>query len=208
MNTDPQPPAPRRHVWRWVLLGVGICLTPFVLLVIAAISFLTLDSDAAMLRKHVMAATDAGWHTRVQMSVGGITLGALRQGLHFVHAKNIEEARLALRAVRHASVGVYERTSGPADWSHLQLFADTDQAMGRRGWTRLVGVADNKDTVLIYVPQDMATDGPVDMCMAVVNGRELVVVSTSVDASVLGELVKQHIDHDGTGHLHFAKFKF
>ena len=208
MNTVPQPLAPRRRVWRWVLLGAGICLTPFVLLAIAAISFLTLDSDAAMLRKQVMAATDAGWHTRIQMSVGGITLGALRQGLHFVHARDIEEARLALGAVRHASVGVYERTSGPADWSRPQLFADTDQAMGRRGWTRLVGVADNKDTVLIYVPRDMDTDGPVEVCMAVVNGKELVVVSTSVDVSMLGELVKQHIDHDEKGHLHFAKFKF
>ncbi|HKB56191.1 MAG TPA: hypothetical protein VKC51_01260 [Lacunisphaera sp.] len=207
MNPVPQPLAPRRRVWRWVLLGAGICLTPFVLLAIAAISFLTLNSDAAVLRKQVMAAADADWHTRVQLSVGGITLGVLRQGLHFVHARDIEEARLALGAVRHASVGVYERTSGPADWSRPQLFADTDQAMGRRGWTRLVGVADNKDTVLIYVPQDMDTDGPVEMCLAVVNGRELVVVSTSVDAAMLAELVKQHIDHDGKGHLHFAKFK-
>jgi hypothetical protein len=207
MTTVPQPLAPRRRVWRWVLLGAGICLTPFVLLAIAAISFLTLNSDAAVLRKQVMAAADADWHTRVQLSVGGITLGVLRQGLHFVHARDIEEARLALGAVRHASVGVYERTSGPADRSRPQLFADTDQAMERRGWTRLVGVADNKDTVLIYVPQDLDTDGPVEMCLAVVNGRELVVVSTSVDAAMLGELVKQHIDHDGKGHLHFAKFK-
>src|SRR5258708_39412923 len=113
MSTVPQPLAPRRRVWRWVLLGGGICLTPFVLLAIAAISFLTLNSDAAVLRKQVMAAADADWHTRVQLSVGGITLGVLRQGLHFVHARGIEEARLVLRAARPASLGGSGRTAGP-----------------------------------------------------------------------------------------------
>ena len=208
MTTALQPTAPRRRVWRWVLFGAGICLTPLVLLAIAVVNFLTLDHDAAMLREHVMAATDAGWHTKIQLSVGGITLSALRTGLHFVHHKDIEEARLALGAVRHASVGVYERTSNQAHWSRAQLFADTDQAMARRGWTRLVGVADKKDTVLIYVPQDLDTDGPVEMCLAVVNGKELVVVSTSVDASVLAELVKKHSGDDVKSHLRFAKFRF
>ncbi|MSU45984.1 MAG: hypothetical protein EXS42_02365 [Lacunisphaera sp.] len=207
MNPEPQSPAPRRYVWRWVLLAAGLCLTPFVLLAIAAVSFLTMDRDAAMLRKHVMAATDAGWHTKVQLSVGSIVLGALRTGLHFVHHKDIEEARQALGAVRHASVGVYERTSGPAGWSRTDLFTDTDQAMNRRGWTRLVGVADHKDTVLIYVPQDLDTDGPVEICLAVVNGKELVVVSASVDASVLAELVKKHTGEDLKSHLYLAKFK-
>jgi hypothetical protein len=207
MNPVPTTPAPRRHVWRWVLLVAGLGLAPFVLLAIVAASFLTLDRDVTVLRRQVMAATDADWSTKVQLSVGRFTLGAIGQGLRFVHHKDIADARLALRAVKHASVGVYERASGPADWSQEQLFVKTDRAMQRRGWTRLVGVADKKETVLVYVEEDMKEDGPVDLCLAVVSGKELVVVATSVDPTVLGELVARHTGDDIKKHLRFSKLK-
>ena len=207
MNPIPQTPAPRRHVWRWVLLGAGICLTPFVVLALVAVSYLTLDRDVAVLRGHVMDATDAHWSTKVQFSVGRVTLGAVRQGLRFVHAKGIDDARLALSAVKHASVGVYSLASGKAEWSREQLFTETDQAMRKRGWTRLVGVADKKETVLIYTPSDMDEDGPVDICLAVVDGKELVVASTTVDAAALSELVARHAGDDLKGHLRFSKLK-
>jgi len=208
MNPAQTTPAPRRHVWRWVLLGAGICLSPFLLLGAVALSYLTLDSDVRVLRQHLMAATDANWHTKVQMSVGRTTLGAIGQGLRFVHAKDVDDARLALRAVRHASVGVYERTSGGTSWSQEQLFTETDRAMHKRGWTRLVGVADNKEAVLVYVQEDMDADEPVEICVAVVNGKEMVVASTTVDAAALGELVAKHAGEDVKGRLHLAHFRF
>ena len=208
MNSPtPTTPAPRRHVWRWVLLGAGLCLTPFLLLGIAAVSYLTLDRDVRVLRQHVMAATDAGWKTKVQMSVGRATLGAIGQGLRFVDHKDMADARLALRAVKHASVGVYERSSGGADWSREQLFVDTDRAMQKRGWTRLVGVADRKETVLVYVQDDLDEDEPVEICLAVVNGNEMVVASTTVDPEAIGELVARHTGKDVKGHLRFSKLK-
>ncbi len=208
MNPAPSTSAPRRHVWRWVLLGAGICLAPFLVLGAVAISYLTLDSDVRALRPQVMAATDAGCKTKVKMSVGRATLCAIGQGLRFVHAKDVADARLALRAVKHASVGVYERTSGGTAWSHEQLFVETDRTMQKRGWTRLVGVADQKETVLVYVHDDMAEDDPVEICVAVVSGKEMVVASTTVDAAALGELVAKHTGEDVKGHLRFAKFSF
>jgi len=208
MNPAPQSSSPRRHVWRWVLLGVGICLTPFVLLAMVAASYLTLDRDVAVLRRHVMDATDAGWSTKVQMSVGRFTLGAIGQGLRFVQHKDIADARLALSAVKHASVGVYERGSGGAHWSREQLFTETDAAMQKRGWTRMVGVVDKKDTVLVYIPTDMNEDGPVEICLAVVSGKELVVASTTLDPEALSALVAKHAGGDLKGHLRLAKFRF
>jgi hypothetical protein len=207
MTPVSQSPAPRRHVWRWVLLGAGLCLTPFLLLGIAAISYLTLDRDVRVLRQHVMAATDARWDTKVQMSVGGFTLGAIRQGLRFIHQPNIDDARLALRAVKHASVGVYERTSGTADCSHEQLFGETDRAMQKRGWIRLVGVSDKKESVLVYVQKDLDEDEPIDICVAVVSGKEMVVASTTIDAAALGELVARHTGDDIKSRLHLARLK-
>jgi hypothetical protein len=205
MNPPPQIPAPRRHLWRWVLLGAGICLTPFVALALVAASFLTLDRDAAVLRKQVMAATDSGWHTKVQLSLGSLSLSAVRFGLSFVQHKDIEDARQAVGAIRHASIGVYERTAGTTDWSREQLFTQTDRAMRERGWTRLVGVADHKDTVLVYVPEAIDPDKPVEICVAVVNGKELVVVSTRVDASKLVELAARHAPDDMRRQLRLAK---
>ena len=207
MNPVPQSSAPRRPVWRWVLLGVGICLTPFVLLAMVAASYLTLDRDVAMLRRHVMDATDAGWSTKVQMSVGRFTLGAIGQGLRFVQHKDIADARLALRAVKHASVGVYERAAKEDTWSREELFTETDRAMQKRGWTRMVGVADQKDTVLIYIPTDMKEDGPIELCLAVVSGKELVVASTSVDPEALSAIVAKHAGEDVRKHLRFSKLK-
>ena len=207
MNPTPQTPAPHRQIWRWVLLGAGICLTPFVLLGLAAVSYLTLDRDVAVLRGHVMDATNARWSTKVQFSVGRLTLGAVRQGLRFVQTKNIEDARLALSAVKQASVGVYTRIPGKHEWSREQLFVDTDRAMQKRGWTRLVGVADKKELVLVYMPVDMPDDGPVAVCLAVVDGDELVVASTTVDAAALAEIAVRHSGEDLKGHLRFAKLK-
>lgn len=207
MNPVPETSAPHRQIWRWVLLGVGICLTPFLLLGLAAVSYLTLDRDVRVLRQHVMAATDANWSTKVQMSVGRLTLGVIGQGLRFVHQPNIDDARLALRAVKHASVGVYGRVSGGTDWSREQLFVETDRAMQKRGWTRLVGVADKQESVLVYVQDDLDESEPVEICVAVVNGKEMVVASTTIDAAALGELLAKHAGDDIKGRLHFAKLK-
>ncbi len=200
MNTPvsqpPTPPsAPRRRIWPWVL---GLCLAPFVILGVAVASYVTLDRDAAVLRRHVMKATHADWNTKVQCSVGRITIGAVRSGLFFIRKPEIADARLALAAVKHASVGVYELRRGGGDWSREQLFIETDRAMQERGWTRLVGVSDRDgaEAVLVYTPEDIDDDAPIDICVAVVNDRELVIASTTVDPSTLGELVERHTpDH-------------
>jgi hypothetical protein len=118
----------------------------------------------------------------------------------------VADVRQALAAVRHASVGVYEHKAGTAGWSRQQLFTNTDRIMAKRGWTRLVGVAeDHGDTVLVYVPLAMDADGPVKLCVAVVNDKELVVVSTSVDASKLVELAARHAPDEVKRRLRLAR---
>ena len=193
----PPPVPPNRHVGRWVLLGLGLLLTPVVVVALIAYSLLTLSRDATVLRREVMAASGTTWHTKVQMDLGGITLGAVRTGLRFIHHEHMDEARLALQAVHQASVGVYERDSSEAGWSRAQLFTRTDEMMKQRGWSRLVGVADGKATVLVYAADAAGSDNRIDLCVAVVAGRELVVVSTKLDAEALAELAAQHMPKDG-----------
>lgn len=192
--TPSAPAAPRRrHVWLWVL---GLCLAPFVLLGLAVASYVTLDRDAAALRRNVMSATHADWNTKVQVSVGRATLGAVSTGLRLVDHAEIADARLALEAVRHASVGVYELASRDVEISREALFRDTDRAMAKRGWSRLVGVADKKEAVLVYVPDDIDEGAPIEVCVAVVDGSEMVVVSTGIDGDSLSELVGRHAGDD------------
>jgi hypothetical protein len=202
MNTVTPSPVRRRRIWPWVL---GFCLTPFVAVGVAAYSYLTLDRDARILRREVMAATDANWHTKVQVSVGGATLGAVRSCLLFVHHRNIAEARMALGSVKGASVGVYALSSNETEWSRHNLFANADEAMQRRGWTRLVGVADAKETVLIYTSDESGTSDLIDVCLAVVDGRDLVVASVKVDAARLAELVETHAGDDLKRKFHLAR---
>lgn len=188
-NVSSTESRPRRRVWPWVL---GICLAPFVLAALAAASYLTLDSEAAALRRQVMSATHADWDTKVQFSVGRATLGAVRSALWFVRHEDVADARQALAAVRRASVGVYELSAGSPAVSRDALIVQTDRTMQARGWSRLVGVFEAKETVLIYVPDDLDPDEPIDVCLAVLEGRNLVVVSTRVDADEIGALVERH----------------
>lgn len=176
----------RRRLWPWVL---GFCLAPFVVLGLAAVSYLTLDRDAAALRKHVMAASQSDWSTKVQVSVGRLTLGCVRTGLRFAEFKDVTDVRLALAGVKSASVGVYERRGPAGELSREEFFVATDAAMQKRGWARLVGVAEQREAVLIYVPEN-ASGRTIDVCLAVIDGKDLVVVSSTVDADALAELVE------------------
>ncbi len=198
--TAPAPaPAPsRRRLWPWIL---GLALAPFVIVGIAAASVLTLDRDAAALRRHVMAASGTEWSTKVQVSVGGLILGGLRTGLWLVPSAEVADARLALGAVRHASVGVYERVGGALALSREELLVSTDRAMRSRGWTRLVGVTEAKESVLIYVSDDADPDAPLELCLAVVADKELVVVSTAVSPEALHDLIERHAGADLRAHL-------
>lgn len=185
----PTPVVPRRRVWPWVL---GFCAAPFVLLGLAAASYLTLDRDAAALRRHVIAATRADWNTKIQVSVGRVTLGVVRSGLGLSDKPEAADARLALAAVRNASVGVYGLASGKVEVSREKLFADTDAGMKKRGWSRLVGVAEDEEAVLVYASDGFGAGDRIELCVAVVNGRELVVASTTVEADALNGLLERH----------------
>lgn len=186
---------------RIVLIGSGLCLAPFVILALVALSYFGLPRDAAALRQQIFAATPAGWSTKVQVNLGESTLGAANLGLRFVDNENIAQAREFLAAVKRASVGVYERDTVLAKWSRPELFAMTDRVMEKRGWARLVGVVDGKSTVLVYGPQRMTDEQSVEICVAVIDGKDLVVASAKVDTNSLDELIRKN----GLGQLHGAR---
>lgn len=180
-------PAPRRRrrVWPWV---VALLLLPFVVLGGAAVSLLTLGREVAVLRREVMRATGSEWRPRVQLSAGAVVLGGARAGLHFVQRPGVAEARRVLAAVRRVSVGVYERTAEAAAGPRGDFTAALATMKGR-GWTPLVSVQHADESVLVFVTEDgLATGGPLELCLAVVAGRELVVVGLRADPDRLADL--------------------
>ena len=115
MNTATVPPRlhPARSRSRlWLVLGAVIAL-PFVVVVVlvaALLSHLGLGREARALRNELFDRSATRWDRQVELNAGAITLGLVRAGLSFAHLD--PDARIALRAARGASVGVYQLRSG------------------------------------------------------------------------------------------------
>lgn len=183
MNTASPSPTPRRRLCRGLILGA----VAFLLLAAGgAYQLLTLSGGASALRRELMQ--EAGNSiTQVQLSLDGPVLSLLRFGLSFADLP--ADARDALKAVRRVSVGVYS-TKDPAP--RAALFERADAAMARRGYTRLVGVVDGADTVLVYAPADAGED-EIEVCVAVCEPSQIVIASARVDAAPLATLAQRYI---------------
>lgn len=206
MNPTPSTPSPaRRSYTRWIIAGLVLLVAPVIIVGAGIWSVVTLGKDAAVLRREVMTASGSDWSTRVQLDAGWAILGTARIALRFVQDKHVDDARLALSAVKHASVGVYERRGRDKDMNSAELLASTDKVMQGRGWSRLVGVVDGDQTVLIYTSDKGAKSDKLDLCISIVDGREMVIVSTRVDAGPLMKLVERHASEGFRSKLKLAK---
>ncbi|MBS0633804.1 MAG: hypothetical protein JSS11_17985 [Verrucomicrobia bacterium] len=188
MNDTNSAIKPRRRWWRWVLGILGVCL---LMSAVAIVDLVTLNRDAAAMRRAVFSAVKAEKSTHVQLSVGPVLLGTVRKGLGFSHHVP-EEAKLALKGVKAASVGVYALDREVGAEERGRVLAAVDPVMLRRGWERLVVASEAKDTVMIYTqPTDDAHD-PLRVCLAVCEGREIVIVSATAEPDALVELAARH----------------
>lgn len=181
----PQLPR-RRRIWPWVLAAI---LAPWLFLAAVVWSFVTPTRLISAVHDEVASASRRQWHTRVQLDVGGGTLACIRTGMALVRGNpDVVKARAALAAVKHASVGVYF-TPDAAEGSTTDVMAGVDRDMARRGWTRIVGVVDGRQTVRMYAPDDAAMLRQI--CVAVLDGEQFVVVQAEIDADALARLVHE-----------------
>ncbi len=186
-----------RRLARWIILALLIMVTPVLVVALGVASMFRLSSEAAMLRKEVMAASGSEWSTKVQVSAGWCALTTARTILRAVEHEHQAEARLALAAVRRASVGVYERVGRAGEMSAGRIVTELDRKMQKRGWSRLVGVMERHETVLVYASDEVGAGGKLEVCVAVLDGNEMVIVSTKLDADKLLELASKHLPAEG-----------
>ena len=189
MNSPAVSPKAHRRIWPWI---VGLALAPVFSLGAMAWSACHLSHEATVLRRQIMAASGGGWHTRIQFTADRTALAAVRGGLSLANDVSCE-ARQALAAVRSASIGVYERAYADDSLTAGAVLVGADKVMALRGWKRLVGVVESGKTVLIYLPADAEKAKPSQICLAVCDRRELVIVAAEIDADALANLANREI---------------
>lgn len=187
VSPAPSPRSPAR-LWRWIFIGFAICVCAVALEVYQVV---TLTSDASALKNELTDTLSQPTRTRVQVTVGPVLCGLVRLGSRFIN-QIPEEGRLAIRAVRAASVGVYDVRRSHGMKRHANVFRAADEVMEKRGWTRVVGVNQPGNVVLVYVPRRESGGSTQRACVAVCNDEHLVIVSGTVGMEPLMEIVQRH----------------
>jgi hypothetical protein len=205
MNASPPDPVPvavpvprRRRLWPWILLA---SFAPFLFLGLAAASVLTLDGNAAALRKEVLSAADASSaRTRVQFSFGPVALAAANLALRWVPDSGAREARGLLDGVKGGSVGVYDVCPGDGpEGADPGALARADARMERRGWSRLVDVRQHGTHVRVYSRGGDNPGDTLELCLAVLDDERLVVASTQIVPEVMARWVRSHVSEEARG---------
>lgn len=193
-NPRVQPSAPpgRRRLFTAGVITLGAMLLLALLAVVGVTGFFRLSSPAAALRSSVMSAVPGRWDKTVALRVGWLTTGLIRAGSRLFEMP--PEPRAALDALHGAEVGVYKLQHDPAAADFKTVFATADQAMKRRGWDRIVGVAERREFVAVYFPKGKVSLRGVKCCVVVFQGRDLVVASASGNLEPLLKIAEEHID--------------
>ncbi len=188
--TSPKPkPRSRFRPLHWFLIvgAAGLLVMTFK---VAGIFFVS--DEARDLQIAFADATHADADAHIQISVGPGLMSVARLVPMFIDDMPAE-ARHAIAALQEASVGIYRLEHNHAKSDRAALMAAADHRLGSRGWSRIVTVADGRDTVLIYTPADWQDPDEVEVCVAVSDGSELVVVSAKAKTAPLLEIMKQHL---------------
>jgi len=141
-----------------------------------------------------MESVPGQWHERFAVNVGCLTLGLARFGSRFFHLPR--EPRAALQALYRGELGVYELEEAMSPPDYAAILRTADKSMRRRGWERIVGVAQGSQFVAVYAPSNVHLKD-MSCCVAVLNDQNLIVVSARGNISPLLELAQRHLHDNG-----------
>jgi hypothetical protein len=167
---------------------VGVILLPLAG-VIGVTSYIRLGADAAALKNSVIRIAPA--KTRFVVNVGWLTTGLVRLVAGCFPLG--PEAHLAMGSIRAAEVGVYRLEQPLNCLDRASVLAQTESAMRKRGWDRIVGVSQAKDLVAVFMPRRVSASN-LRCCVLVVSDEDLVVVAAHGNIKEVLRFVREKID--------------
>lgn len=202
MNTPMFPDEPgatprsgRGFPLKLMLVTVFLC-GPLVLLLGCAagvVSYFVVTPEVRALRNSVLEASpETQWEKQIELHAGRFTVGALQLGAKFI-PDIPEEGRIAIRAARSGEASVYKFHGAKPDG--VKILNDADEAMSRRGWSRIVGVVHEDATVAVYLPPGV-DEVNTRACVLVVSEDTLVCASGRADLRELAELGLKHLPRE------------
>lgn len=194
MNPTLNPALPPARRGRQIGIALlAILFLAFLLLAIGIVGFFRLSRDTRVLRNSLKACAVSqvgAWHEKLELRVGTVPFWALRTGLSFAPLE--PEAHLALRSIRAAEVGIYELGDQAPYLSSGEMLRAADLAMAKRGWDRTVAVCQKGELVAVYMPIENREPEKLRACVAVFQGRQLILASARGDLEPLFELAQMH----------------
>lgn len=175
----------------------GLVVVLFIVIALpiyAVTSVLRMGAEALAVRDTVVpiASVSGQCDKRIELNLGGGLLGLARMigGI----ADIPYEARCALNAVHRVQVGVYYLPEVMVDARDQAAFMNrTTAVLDQRDWQRIVGVVDGGDIVGIFIPRVLEGVEDIDVCVVVLDGHDLVVVSARADLRPLIPLIREKI---------------
>ena len=82
----------------------------------------------------------------------------------------------------------------------MDVLADTDATMKKRGWQRIVGVIHDGHTVAVYAPAKGLSRSNIECAVLVLNGHDLIVAAGSGNPMPLIELAASR-QNEAKNHL-------
>ena len=173
----------------WILI---VCAAGMLVIAVKIAGIFFLSREASDLQSALTDAAGRDTDTHIQFTIGPGLLSVARLATTWIDDIP-DEARRGLAAVRRVSVGIYQLDGKLSGSDRVTMLEAADRKLGDRGWERVVAVANGKETVLIYTPKGWEKTDEIRFCVAVQDGRDLVVVSAQAETAPLMELVRYHL---------------
>jgi hypothetical protein len=156
-------------------------------------SYFWVGPEVRGLRDAALQNASGHFHRKIELNVGRCSFGLAHLIAPFI-PKMPKEARQALSAAKAAQVSIYETDRRFTE--SVGMLRAADEGMTRRGWMRLVGVAQHDCTVAVYIPKKMSSARNARVCVLALNERQLVCVYARTDLEPLWRLAMTHVRHD------------
>lgn len=187
MQASPSPTTRRsRHRPAGPVTGLTLAV---LLLAGGTVGCSKMASDATVLKNGLTGARPDDWDHEFALGVGPLTLSLARAVTAFFELD--PEPRALLHAVRAAEVGVYRHKREGRDLDLPAMCRAADETMIDRGWERLLTVVNQGELVAVYVPSHLDSPRDLRVCLAVLDGPQLVVVAARSDLEPLLKLASQ-----------------